>query len=251
MTFIVNENSPNGTVVGVAPAGSSISPSSNDRNGNKIPAFTIGADNIIRVSDSSELDFERLFADQTYQILVAKEGRDDVLSISVRDELIERFAGTPGNDLLRSFDWGEVTLLGLGGNDQLTGSFRNDVLIGGAGSDTLTGGQGSDLFVFDESPQSGTDTITDFVAGIREESDRIALHNDAFTRLRTQKFSFQTVEGVRAARRSRALFVYDLKSNGLFYNSNGSAAGFGRDGGKFAQFSGGLTPSAESFIIQD
>jgi hypothetical protein len=46
----------------------------------------------------------------------------------------------------------------------LTGSSNADILVGGAGSDTLTGGDGADQFRL--RTNGGTDTITDFSAGI-------------------------------------------------------------------------------------
>ena len=53
-------------------------------------------------------------------------------------------------------------MLGLDGNDSLTGSDFNDLVMGGSGNDSLTGGDGSDVFKFTQSDIGGTDTITDF-----------------------------------------------------------------------------------------
>jgi len=58
----------------------------------------------------------------------------------------------------------EMTVIGSAGADMLIGSEGNDTLIGGAGDDTLTGGAGDDTFVY--SAGDGSDTITDFIAGI-------------------------------------------------------------------------------------
>jgi Ca2+-binding RTX toxin-like protein len=46
----------------------------------------------------------------------------------------------------------------------LSGGDGNDVLHGGSGDDWLDGGVGADRFVF--SGNNGTDTITDFQAGV-------------------------------------------------------------------------------------
>ena len=54
----------------------------------------------------------------------------------------------------------------------------NDILVGGAGADTLTGGVGDDVFVFDGS--FGSDTITDFAAGLGR-TDRIWITGSSFT----------------------------------------------------------------------
>ena len=56
-------------------------------------------------------------------------------------------------------------LTGTTGNDTFTGSSANDILVGGEGSDTLTGNAGSDTFRY-ISIADGTDTITDFTAGV-------------------------------------------------------------------------------------
>ncbi|MBW4657392.1 MAG: hypothetical protein KME15_01865 [Drouetiella hepatica Uher 2000/2452] len=249
MDFKVRENSPDGTVVGTVPASAQVRILSNDRNGNGVPAFTVGADSVIRVTDSSELDFDRLFSDRNYSFLIAKDGADDILTVTVEDIQGETFLGTAGNDVLRS-GFGSATLTGFGGNDQLTGTFEIDTLIGGAGIDTLTGDLGSDLFVFDAPIRSGADVITDFTRGGRE-LDRIVLDRDIFTKLKTKKLSFAKVKGAKAARLSKALVVYDSRSGSLFYNSNAASRGFGSDGGKFAQLSSGLPLSIQSFLVQN
>ncbi|TFI56741.1 tandem-95 repeat protein, partial [Sphingomonas parva] len=72
-----------------------------------------------------------------------------------------------------------ITLQGLAGNDQLTGSFRADVLIGGTGDDRLAGGLGNDTYVFNRG--DGQDTIEDadglnrlvFGAGIAPDQVRL------------------------------------------------------------------------------
>ena len=249
MDFTIKENSPNGTVVGSVPTGSKVRILSNDRNGNAVPAFTIGADNIIRVTDSSELDYEILFADRVYNFLIAKDGADDITTVKVEDVSNERYLGTAGNDVIQS-GFGSATLMGFDGNDQLTGTYEVDSLIGGSGSDTMTGGLGSDSFVFDAPIRSGIDVITDFTYGGRE-FDKIVLDKDVFTKLKTKKLSFAKVKGAKAAKLSKALVVYDSKSGSLFYNSNAASRGFGSDSGKFAQLSSGLALTGQSFIVQN
>jgi beta-glucanase (GH16 family) len=53
---------------------------------------------------------------------------------------------------------------GTTATDTLVGGATDDRLEGGKGNDTLTGGAGTDSFVF--ANQTGTDTVTDFQAGI-------------------------------------------------------------------------------------
>ena len=60
-------------------------------------------------------------------------------------------------------------LIGTTAADTLTGGTTDDRLEGGRGNDTLTGGAGTDSFVF--ANQGGTDSVTDFEAGI----DRIVI----------------------------------------------------------------------------
>ncbi len=67
------------------------------------------------------------------------------------------------------------TLIGLGGDDFLSGANLNDTLFGGAGNDFLSGGDGRDVFVMQHNPFGpetfGTDEVTDFSA----TDDRIDL----------------------------------------------------------------------------
>ena len=76
--------------------------------------------------------------------------------------------GQGGNDTLSGLS-GNDTLRGGDGHDLLLGGDGDDLLVGNLGEDTLVGGTGSDRFLL--SPNSGTDTISDFQLGI----DRIQL----------------------------------------------------------------------------
>ncbi len=76
--------------------------------------------------------------------------------------------GQGGNDILSGLS-GNDTLRGGDGHDLLLGGDGDDLLVGNLGEDTLIGGMGSDRFLL--SPNSGTDTISDFQLGI----DRIHL----------------------------------------------------------------------------
>jgi hypothetical protein len=57
---------------------------------------------------------------------------------------IVNVVGTPGRDVLRLGSRAD-SVLGLGGNDLLSGGGGNDRLCGGAGDDTLVGGAGADV----------------------------------------------------------------------------------------------------------
>lgn len=57
---------------------------------------------------------------------------------------IERVVGSEGDDIIRVDGTRPTNVLGLGGNDQLTGGSGDDILVGGDGDDTLAGSSGDD-----------------------------------------------------------------------------------------------------------
>jgi Ca2+-binding RTX toxin-like protein len=255
MNFTIKENSANGTQIGSVPAGSTIRLLSGDKNNNGVPGLTAGADNIIRVTDASELDYERLInIEPRYFFVVTKNGSDDVITVSVTDEANETLLGTPGNDVLQS-GFGATLIIGLEGTDQLRAEFSDDILVSGPGADSLTGSAGDDRFVFDAPFKGNVDVVTDFANGVRE-ADVIVLDRDIFGKLKRAKFrdkelSFEQVEGRRAAAQSDALFVYNSRGGALIYNQNQGRNGFGPGGGKFAQLTKGLELSSADFLVQD
>ena len=101
-------------------------------------------------------------------------GLDDFLTGNASANALD---GGVGSDSLDGGD-GNDTLTGGLGDDALNGADGNDILVGGAGADTLTGGVGDDVFVFDGS--FGSDTITDFAAGLGR-TDRIWITGSSFT----------------------------------------------------------------------
>lgn len=93
--------------------------------------------------------------------------------------LANTITGNAGDNVLRGFN-GNDLLQGGGGEDVLGGGANNDVLNGGAAKDRMSGGGGRDIFVFDDlaEARSGMDIISDFQQGL----DRIDLRGiDAVT----------------------------------------------------------------------
>ncbi|MCP4381855.1 MAG: matrixin family metalloprotease [Hyphomicrobiales bacterium] len=91
------------------------------------------------------------------------------------DSVIEKAKGGSGNDKLDG-NKKKNTLSGGKGDDKLKGFKGSDKLGGGKGDDKLNGGKGTDQYVFEESPTSGVDRITDFQPG-----EKIRLDNADFS----------------------------------------------------------------------
>ncbi|MEH1859225.1 MAG: choice-of-anchor D domain-containing protein [Nostoc sp.] len=158
------------------------------------------------------------------------------------------------NDVING-QGGNDTIDGSGGDDLLRGGTGNDLLIGGQGNDTLVGGTGADSFLYDtnsifNTAVVGIDTIADFN---HSQGDKIVLDKTTFSAITSDvgtgfsnasDFQITTLGAL-----SNAVIVYDRMTGQLFYNQNGSAAGFG-SGGQFAQLTGAPSLTASDFIIQ-
>ncbi|WP_308189132.1 hypothetical protein [Nostoc mirabile] len=172
----------------------------------------------------------------------------DVINGQGGDDIIH---GNSGNDLLR----------GGTGNDTLIGGAGNDTLIGGAGNDTLIGGEGVDRFLYNTSAAfNSTDVGLDSISGFygvffaaTTQSDKIVLDKATFNTITSVAgigFSNESdFEITSSGGTSTATIVYDPVSGQLFYNENGSTAGFG-SGGLFVTLTGAPILKASDFIIQ-
>jgi hypothetical protein len=144
---------------------------------------------------------------------------------------------------------------GKSGNDLLRGGAGNDTLIGGTGNDTLVGGAGADRFLYNTnapftSAAVGQDAIADFK---HSQGDKIILDKTTFSAITSAAGTdFSNTSDFKissSATTSTAKIVYDAVNGQLFYNQNGSAAGFG-NGGLFATLSGAPTLIGSDFIVQ-
>lgn len=166
---------------------------------------------------------------------------------------IENVISGSGNDKITGNTENNV-LTGGDGKDQLYGNGGKDTLNGGEGDDLLVGGLGSDSFVYQTSEafnyyNTGTDTISDF-----SSSDKVILSKTTFglTSNIGNRFSqaseFAVVNDDDDAEISTAKIVFSKNSRTLFYNQDGSTAGFGT-GGEFAGLGGISTLTANNFAI--
>ncbi|WP_375514744.1 calcium-binding protein, partial [uncultured Nostoc sp.] len=162
--------------------------------------------------------------------------------------------GQGGNDIINGLS-GNDLLRGGSGDDILIGGVGNDTLVGGFGNDILVGGAGADRFLYNTDTAFalsgvGVDAIADFK---RSQGDQIILDKTTFSAIAsTAGASFSNssdFEITSSAGTSTAKIVYDSVSGQLFYNQNGSAAGFG-SGGLFATLTGAPTLMALDFVVQ-
>ncbi|CUR33342.1 conserved hypothetical protein [Planktothrix tepida PCC 9214] len=149
-------------------------------------------------------------------------------------------------------------LNGSSGADQLLGGDGNDSLSGDAANDTLTGGLGADKFIYNTNAAFatsavGVDTITDFTIA---QGDQIVLDKTTFTSISSiagtgfsvvGEFAKVTTDALAAT--SAADIVYNTATGGLFYNQNGTAAGFGT-GAQFLTLTNKPALTATQFVIQ-
>ncbi|MBX9257495.1 FG-GAP repeat protein [Desmonostoc muscorum CCALA 125] len=176
-------------------------------------------------------------------------------TVTFLNDLNNNVAGFYNSNDVINGQGGNDTINGNNADDLLRGGEGDDILIGGQGNDTLVGGVGADFFAYNSNREFtttvfGIDTITDFNSS---EGDKIALDKTTFSAItsavgtgfsNTNDFQITNLAGT-----STATIVYDSVSGQLFYNQNGSAAGFG-SGGLFATLTGAPTLIASDFLLQ-
>nr|WP_267871703.1 calcium-binding protein [Nostoc sp. CHAB 5715] len=170
------------------------------------------------------------------------DNSDDVINGQGGNDIIN---GLSGNDLLRGGS-GDDILIGGEGNDTLVGGFGNNILVGGVGADSFVYNTDADFAL----TAIGQDTIADFNYS---QGDQIILDQTTFSAIALTRTGylkdsdFQITTSSVAS--STAKIIYDAASGQLFYNQNGSAAGFG-SGGLFATLTGAPTLTALNFVVQ-
>ena len=190
-------------------------------------------------------------------------GNDTIIGLAGNDTLAgndgnDSIIGSRGNDSLFGQDGDDVLegrpgfdhLFGGDGDDEINGGQGRDRINGGSGDDILSGGASIDRFIFAtnqefDSDDLGVDEITDFVVG----QDLILLDRTTFTAINNIEADFATVTSNNAAATSDAIIVYNTSNGQLFYNTNGSADGFG-NGSQFATLSNQALLEVEDFIIR-
>jgi Ca2+-binding RTX toxin-like protein len=147
---------------------------------------------------------------------------------------------------------GSSSLVGRGNNlnNRIESNGGNSTLDGGLGRDTLVGAIGADTYRFATSISYGigaADRILNFNAAL---GDRIVIDRGIFG-IGADSASLISVDsaGMANALITSNLFVYNTTNGQLFYNANGSTAGFGA-GGVFALLSGSPALQISSLVLQ-
>lgn len=124
------------------------------------------------IFETRDADFVLASSAPTTATLTITDATGSELDALTDIQLVELIGGASNNLLDATGFTGQVYLFGMGGNDSLYGGSGADYLSGGDGEDTLrgnggddslTGGNDSDTYVFDQSFQQGSDTITEAV----------------------------------------------------------------------------------------
>ena len=85
------------------------------------------------------------------EIFLSSDARNititDFDTVNAGVELVKKFIGTEGDDILYSITEGIELISGGAGDDTIYGFSQSDLLVGGAGQDTIFGGEGDDLII--------------------------------------------------------------------------------------------------------
>jgi Ca2+-binding RTX toxin-like protein len=136
-----------------------------------------------------------------------------------------------------------LNITGTDYDDNIVGSNGNDTLSGGyVGNDTLIGGNGTDTFAF-YSYSQGVDSLYDFNA----TNELIQLSGGFRNSLSIGSLSASQFTIGTSATTSEERFIYNSATGALFFDEDGSAAGFTQV--QLAQLSAGLSLTNNNFVV--
>ena len=131
-------------------------------------------------------------------------------------------------------------------NNIIIGNSANNILYGAAGNDALKGGLGADRFQFSRKTD-GIDVVADLLSG----TDKIGISAAGFggglvAGVMVQASQLLTVTQGSAATNASQRFIYNSTTGGLFFDADGSGAGFAT---QFAILSNKTTLMATDFMV--
>jgi Ca2+-binding RTX toxin-like protein len=201
-------------------------------------------DNLLSGGDGN--DYLSISGDYSYTSGNPYEYRDVSITYESRSKGNNTLNGGTGDDNLNAINSkGDNLLSGGAGNDYISASsaFGKNTIYGGSGNDTLYGGSGNDTFVFN-SFNEGIDRLYEFNA----TNELIQVSAAGFAGgLATPSLSANQFTLGTSATASNQRFIYDDSTGSLFFDQDGSAAGFTQV--QFAQLSAGLSLTNNNFVV--
>lgn len=196
------------------------------------PGTSTGDGQVDTVTVNGEADNDSIRISSNAQGLIQVKGLAAEVNITGSEGNLDRLVinALAGNDVIdaRNLGTGLIgltidggdgndTIRGTAGADTLIGGTGNDLILSGNGADQLTGGDGEDTFRID-SPTSGVDTITDFVAA--DDTIQILASGFGFGEdLRRGTLAADRFVLGSAAQDSNDRFIYD--NGALFFDADG------------------------------
>ena len=149
-------------------------------------------------------------------------------------------------ETLRVLDPASTNAVNLTGNqfaNTVIGNNGVNVVNGGAGNDQLNAGGGNDFILFNTALSAATnvDTITAYSVA----ADTIRLENAVFNTLPVGVLNADAFHVGTAAADAEDSIIYNSTTGGLFYDSNGNAAGGST---QFAKLAAGLALTNSDFV---
>ena len=134
-------------------------------------------------------------------------------------------------------------LTGSSGNDRIEGKGGNDMIWGKSGNDILVGSAGKDSFTFDTTlGLSNIDVILNFSV----KDDTIRLNDTVFKNLKSGRLPAESFVVGPKAFDEQDHIIYNNKTGGLFYDSDGSGQ---TRAIQFAKVDAGLKLTAADFLV--